>query len=218
MNLDESSNRHRGDRRRSREHYDRRYDHERSRDRYPPSRQRSPLSDYRGGNDSGRSSKIRMVRVHSRSPQDRRWSGKYSRSRSRSPDLYRKKRSPDGKRKKYKDNYEEFGTDFNIGVISASFVTKAKFYTFGFINLFKIALLKSFGIRTKSESEFILIVSRMGPIRLIPDPKKPKRRKKIKRRKRKRIKRVIEDHPMIENQLIVTGPLVNRGTVHRLQQ
>lgn len=105
---DESSNRHRGDRRRSREHYDRRYDHERSRDRHPPSRQRSPLSDYRGGNDSGRSSKIRMVRVHSRSPQDRRWSGKYSRSRSRSPDLYRKKRSPDGKRKKYKDNYEEF--------------------------------------------------------------------------------------------------------------
>lgn len=104
---DESS-RHRRDGRRSREHYDRRYEHERSRDRYPPSRQRSPLSDYRGGNDSGRSSKIRMVRVHSRSPQDRRYSGKYSRSRSRSPDYHRKKRSPEGKRKKYKDNYEEF--------------------------------------------------------------------------------------------------------------
>ena len=63
-----------------------------------------------------------MVRVHSRSPQDRRWSGKYSRSRSRSPDLYRKKRSPDGKRKKYKDNYEEFGTDFILKFSALTFV------------------------------------------------------------------------------------------------
>ena len=88
-----------------------------------------------------------------------------------------------------------------------------------FINLVKIELLKNFDTRTKSGSEFILIVSRMGPIRLKHDRKKAKRRKKIKRRKRKKIKRVIEDHLLIDlfkNHLI--DPLVNRGMVHQLLQ
>ena len=62
-------------------------------------------------------------------------------------------------------------------------------YVFEIINLIKIELLKNFDTRTKSVSEFILIVSRIGPIRLNLDRKKAKRRKKIKRRKRKKIKR-----------------------------